>query len=183
MKKAVFVLGTYEYEAVRFNRALTSETEQLLGDLSDLAGLSACVVFAIGDPWMAGRSKNKIPISAIRDERERVITEVSAARPDLVVMFGPVAAASILNKGNLTEAQLMRAEHRPFGDDGPPAYYTFGIENFKANPGIRKWMELDVMAAESGNVGTTWGEYTILRPGTPEWNQCPEELQWLLEKN
>jgi uracil-DNA glycosylase len=176
----VFVLGTYEFLATKYNRALTYETEAILEEMSDIAEVQARCVFAVSDPWQAGKSKSKLSIRAIRAERTRVVDEINADRPDLVVMFGPVAAASVLNKGDLTESDALRREFRPFGDDGPPCYYTFGLENLHQNPGLRKWIELDLMAAVSGNVGTEWGMYSVLRPNDLKWQEIPEELAWML---
>jgi hypothetical protein len=186
VKSAIFVLGTYERDAIRGSggrTTLCTDTMAFLSGAADAANLDAEIIFAVTDPWLAGSSKTKVSMKVIREERERVVSEISMAKPDLVVAFGPVAAASIMDKGNLTEQELLRAEHRPFGEMGPPCFYTFSIENLRANPGLEGWVRLDLMAAASGNMGTEWGQYIILQSGMPEWDQCPEELKWLLEKN
>lgn len=179
MKSAIFVLGTYERDAIHGSggrTVLCTDTAAFLSGAADAANLDAEIIFAVTDPWLAGSSKTKISMRVIREERERVVSEISMAKPDLVVAFGPVAAASVLDKGNMTENELLRAEHRPFGDDGPPVYCTFGIENIRTNPGLEEWVRLDLMAAASGRTGTEWGDYTILRPGTPEWSNVPQGL-------
>lgn len=178
MKSTIFVLGTYEYDAVRSTPSteLCADTLAFLDNAATEAGLDATIVFAITDPWLAGRGKNKISLATIRGERERVVSEISLVRPDLVVAFGPVAAASVLDKGNMTENELFRAVHTPFGDGGPPVFYTFGIENLRVNPGLEEWVRLDLVAAASGSTSTEWGNYTVLRPDDPTWCTAPLAL-------
>jgi hypothetical protein len=155
MRRAVFVLGTPERRSVGKGEMLTKWTFDQLNALAEAFDLDASIVFAVSDPYMASRSKTQIRIDRIRQERARCLDEISAARPEVVFLFGGVAAASVMDHGSLTEDQLQRQELRPFGDDGPPAYYTHSIEQARMAPGMEEWWHLDLQAAVRGHHGTT----------------------------
>jgi len=168
--KAIFIISTLERDALKFGQALTWRTEGELRDLARDCGLDVEVEFVIQDPLLAGRNKAGIGIAAIREERPRLLDAISAAAPDLVVCFGPVAAACVLGHGNLREDDLVRRRHEPFGPDGPPVYYVYGLENVRARPGLKQWWHLDLKAAIAGYTEPVYGEYTYLRPGTDDWD-------------
>ncbi len=92
-KKIVFVLETYDYPAVRKAEDLNPDSVTLLESVAK--GLDATALFAVEDPGMAGRAKNKIGITRIRKERPRLLTEISHAKPDIVICFGPTAVARV----------------------------------------------------------------------------------------
>lgn len=173
-KKAVFVLGSMEYRAVRRGDSITNETMDMLNRVAGEVG--ATIVFATQDPLHAGKNKAKIKMANLNKERPRVLTEIGDAHPDFVMCFGPVASACVFGKGNLVEGELLRQAHYPLGEDQAPVFVTFGMENVRYKAGLEKWLALDIQSAANGWKETEWGDYTILLPGTPEWDEMPEEL-------
>jgi len=167
MRKAVFVIGSCEYGG----KPLTEQTFDLLDDIARAAGLDVELVFVMPDPWDAGKPKPQLGIQRIREERGRVLDEISTVRPDMIFCFGPVASACIWNRGNLVESELLRQTHYPLKDEGwdVPVYTTFSLENLGARAGIAKWLRLDVLAAANGLTQTEWGDYEILEPKTGSW--------------
>lgn len=177
MKKAVFVLGTFEVDAVAKNRALTRRSEELLASLAAAHNLDFEVSIVIQDEFLAGRNKQEIGIDTIREDRPRIVQEINDAAPDIVMCFGPVASACVFDHGSLTEDGLFRREHRPFGPDGPPVFCTYSLENTWRSPGLRQWLALDLEAAVRGHMETVWGDYETLLPGTKDWYRLPHP--WL----
>jgi DNA polymerase-1 len=166
LKRAVFLLGTLEVEAVKNRRPLTDRTLADLVKLSDDHGVEAEIMFAVQDEMQAGRSKTDIKIGPIRAERPRVLEEIRLADPDFVLMFGPVAAASLFDQGNLSEDNLCRRLHFPLGDD-LPCYYTYSLENLHNSAGLRQWWDLDLgQAVKGADFETEWGDYQIVMPST-----------------
>ncbi len=176
-KKAVFVLGSYDYKAIRRGEAVLDSTLEILDEVSNGAGVDAVLVFATQDPLDAGKNKSKIGMRKLRAERPRVLDEIGDARPDFVMCFGPAATASVFDKGNIVQGNVMRQGHRPLGDDGPPVFVTFGMENVRYKAGLIKWLRLDVEAAVNGWTETEWGDYTILMLDDLAWHKAPSELQ------
>lgn len=167
MRKVVFVLGTPERRAVKRNETLTDFVFDALNKIAIKYDLDASIVFAVTDPWFASSNKSEIGMERIRAERPRVVEEISASGADLIIMFGPVAGASVMNHGSLTEDFLQRRAHYPLalsgapdflGDKGnegqtmwsPAAYYTSSIEQIRMAPGMLEWWDLDIEAAVKG---------------------------------
>ena len=174
MSKAVFVLGSLEVSAVKQGAPFTQRTLQLLEELQDAAGLDDVeIVLATQDEYMAGKNKKDIGIAHIRDERPRVIQEISQAAPDFVLCFGPVAAASVFDHGSLTEKSLIRQTHFPLSPE-LPVYYTYGMENIWRAPGLRQWLFLDIQTIVAGQMGKVeYGDYVIIQPGAELWGCGP----------
>ena len=174
-KKAVFILGSMDYKAVRRGESITNESLDILGRVAG-ASIDATIVFATQDPLHAGKNKAKIKMAALHENRARVLSEIGDARPDFVMCFGPVATACVFGKGNMVEGELLRHAHYPLGEDQSPVFVTFGLENVRFAAGLEKWLALDVKSAADGWRETEWGDYTILLPGTSEWDEKPIEL-------
>jgi DNA polymerase-1 len=150
MRKVVFLLGTPEWRAVQRREMLLDWTYQTLDGIARKLGIDASIVFAVSDPFLASKSKTEIGIERIRAERPRMLDEVAATGADLVMCFGPVAAAAMFDHGSMTEGALQRRRHKPLGDDGPEVYYTSSIEQIKMSPGMVDWWSLDITAALRG---------------------------------
>jgi DNA polymerase-1 len=174
-KTAVLVVGTCEYQAVKKGDALTASTMQILDHASTQAGLDVDLVIVSLDPLDAGKNKSKLKMRKIKEERGRVLSEIGEARADLVICLGPVATACVFGKGNRVEAEMLRQEHRIEGL--PPVYVTFGLEQLRWKAGVARWLELDFISAARGQTETEWGNYTVLRPGCPEWDDEPRPLK------
>ena len=175
MKTAVFVLGTPEYQAVKKGEALTNATLKMLDDITNDVGIDAELVFVSLEGNHAGKAKSKLGMKYIREQRGRVLDEIGAAKPDLVVCFGPVATACVFGKGNLPEAELLRKAHYPLGEDQPPVHVTFSIEAVGWKAGLARWLHMDVHAAVHGMVETEWGHYTVTDPHiSADWDTAPE---------
>ena len=179
-KHAVFVVGTMDYASIKKGNPFLESTLNLLDSIADRAGVNAELVLVMQDPLSAGKAKAKIKQKAIMEEQPRVLSEIGHAKPDFVMCFGPVATACVFGKGNLVEGEMLRHGHQPLGEDGPPVFVTFGIANVRYKAGLAPWLAMDVAAAARGHRETEWGDYTVLLPGTKEWNECPKELQHLL---
>jgi len=174
--KATFVLGTLERDALKAGRPLTKQTLSLLEGTAATLDLDIDVLVVVEDPFMAGNNKSQISIDVLRKERPRILEAVHIHKPDFVVCFGPVATVCVFDHGNLKESDLIRTRHTPLGEDGPPVYVTYGMENTRRSPGLRQWVEMDIKAARDGLGGTEWGEYTVLLPGMPQWDKAPDFL-------
>jgi DNA polymerase I len=161
MRRAVFVLGTPERRAVAKGESLTHWMFTQLDELARAFDLDASIVFAVADPYWASASKTSMGIDRIRADRARVLEEISGAKPDLVVLFGGVAAACVMDRGNCTEDELQRRKLEPFGPDGPPVYYTHSVEQTYVSPGMSEWWHLDTEAALRGDVGTRVEPWTL----------------------
>lgn len=183
--RAVFVLETVDHKARHAPPYLMDATLALLDEAANKAGLDDVeLVFAIEDTALAGQSKTRIGMKKIKQERPRVLSEIDRIKPDLVVCMGPIATASVFGKGNLPEAEMFRQAHHPFAHAveqgvvyGPAVYCTIGLGAIRWKAGLRDWLIQDVDAAVHGWGVPQWGDYTVLQPGTPEWDKPPMELQ------
>ena len=176
-KRAVFVLGTFDAKAIRKGDAYLDSTLDLLDEVAERAGVDASLVTCVQDPLLASKGKSKIKQKDIMEEQGRVLDEIGYAKPDFVVCFGPVATACVFGKGNLSEGEMLRRAHCPLGEDQPPVYVTFGMENVRYKAGLAKWLALDVQAAAHGYSEPEYGHYEVLLPGTAEWDERPLQLQ------
>lgn len=187
----MFVLETVDLKARHTPPYLLDATLALLDEASDKAGLKDVeIVFAIENLDLAGKSKSKVGMKQIKSERPRVLSEIDRIKPDLVVCFGPIATASVFGKGNLAEGGMFRQAHYPFGfvedvnpdgtggahHSGPAVYVTIGLSAIRWKAGLRDWLIQDVNAAVKGWGKPEWGDYTILQPGTLEWDVIPLAL-------
>lgn len=178
-KQAVFVLGTFEPDAVKKGDDLTKRTEELLEGITNQCGIDADLVFVSLDPHDAGKNKASLGMKRIKKERPRVLSEIDGAKPDFVVCFGPVATACVFGKGNLVEGEMLRQAHYIPASHNPkrPVYCTFSIDAVRWKAGLAKWLAMDVEAAANGWTETEWGTYTVLRPAMPAWHEPPEWLR------
>lgn len=170
-KKVVFVLETYDFPAVRKADDLNPESIKLLESVAE--GLDVTVVFAVTDPSLAGRAKNKIGMKRIRKDRPDMLAAIDQAKPDIVICFGPTATASVFDKGNLPQNEMFRKAHYPLGEDGPPVYVTVGMSATRWKAGLQKWLRWDVEAAVNGWGETEWGNYDLILPGSDFWEDLP----------
>lgn len=175
--KATFVVGTFDYEAVKKGMALNESSYNTLNMLADCAGINKVdVVVAVPDAYLAGRAKADIKIDIIRKHQEQVLEGLRTFAPDMVICFGPVAVASVFDNGSLVEDEILRKAHYPFGEN-LPVFGTFGLTNVHYNPGLMPLLKVDVQTAVKLAKGimpeVEWGDYTILTPDMPEWDRCP----------
>jgi DNA polymerase-1 len=177
MKRAVFVLGTMSRHANKGD-ALSAEDFQILSRVADRAGLDAEVVFATHD--ISAAKTGKVTMGMLREERDRVLKEITDHQPDLVIAFGPVALKSLANKGNVVLSDSLR-QKLELEDIAAPVYCTHSLDHVAAKPGMEKWLVLDARAAVEGFVNTRWGEYVVLDPGSDAWNTCPYDYDELLD--
>jgi DNA polymerase-1 len=153
---------------------LTEADIKLLDSVAKFADVDADIVFAIEDVALAGKP-DAVSMAKIREERPRVLAAIEAAKPELVVCFGPVAVKTIFNKGNKVLSEMLRTAHT-VPDVPAPVYVTHSLEHAAAKPGVCQWLRFDVHAAVNGLVNTQWGDYTVLLPGTQPWDVCPPHL-------
>lgn len=179
-KKCVLVMGTFEYKAVRKGDSFTTQTLDLLDEITDRAGVDAVIVVAMQDPFVAGKPRAKIKQKDIVAEQPRVLSEIGNIKPDFVMCLGPVATACVFGKGNLAEGEMLRKAHDTLGEGQPPVYVTFGMDNIRYKAGLAKWLALDVEAAAHGHSEPQHGDYTILQPDQKGWNEWPPQLAYLI---
>jgi DNA polymerase-1 len=170
LKKAAFVFGTAERGAT--GSAFTHNTQLMLENATDMYGVEAEVILVSEDVRDAGKNKSSLGMEAIRAERPRVLSEIGNSDAEFVMCFGPVATACVFDKGNLVEGELLRQAHYPLGDK-LPVYVTFSLEALAWKSGIAKWFGLDIAAAAQGFREPVIEPYTVLLPGTPEWERMP----------
>ena len=171
MKKAVFVLGTLSRFAHRGD-AISAEDFKVLADVADKAEVDAEIVFAVTDLACAGKPA-KATMKLIRSERDRMVEEINAHHPDLVMTFGPQALKAVFNKGNLSIKEHQR-EGYDVEDIDAKVFCTHSLAQVAAKPGVQKWLVLDTKAAVNGYTKTEWGAYAVLLPGTDSWDRTPD---------
>jgi DNA polymerase-1 len=176
MQHVALVVGSFEREAVAKGFPLSEQTVEFLQLACLSADVSGSLIFVTSNPYEASKPKAKIGMARIKQERPRVLQEISEAKPDFVLCLGPVASACVFGKGNLVESELLRREHRPLGENQPPVFVTFGLEYARYAPGVKEWIQADLLSARGGGHTTEWGEYTVLLPDDPAWHVRPPEL-------
>lgn len=183
MLKAVFVLGTLEYAGVdEEGEALSTSTIDLLDRATREANIDASLVFVSLDPIHASRTKRDISMRIIREERPRVLSEISSANPDFIICFGPIASACVFNAGNLVEDDMLRRRFFPMGDDQCPAYVTMTVERARYTHALQSWLVEDIQwcASMSGeNINrpvSVLGDWQLILPNSPLWRDCPPAL-------
>lgn len=172
MKKVVFLLGTLSRNA-RGKDAMSTDDYMLLNEVSEVVGVDAEVVYCCTDTKAA--RTGKVTMKMLRDERDRVLQEIEAHQPDLVLCFGPVALKTVFNKGNVVLAEHLRQRFE-VEDIDCPVYFTHSLDHVAARPGMKKWLILDLRAAVEGFADTEWGEYAVVYPDHSDWNSCPSDF-------
>lgn len=176
MKRVVFVLGTYEREAIRqHGTAMTDATFRIFEEACDNIGCEGEFVYVVPDAGYAGTKANEIKMVTMRHHRERVVQQIRDLRPDLVLGCGPLPLAFLLNKKKALENHLRTRIEAP-GLEGLTVGATRSVEQFYAKPGSAIWLTIDAMAIMAGFTAPKWGKYTVLLPGKPGWATRPTEL-------
>jgi DNA polymerase-1 len=170
VKKVVFLLGTLSKYANRGD-ALSAEDFKVLSDVAETVGVDADIVFCCTD--IKSSKTGNVTMKQMREERERVLAEIAEHAPDLVMGFGPVALKTVFNRGNVTLAEHLRQKFEVEGIDCP-VYFTHSMDHVAAQPGMKKWLILDTRSAVEGFAETQWGEYHVVKPGSPAWDHCPD---------
>lgn len=170
MKKVVFLLGTMSRFAQKGD-ALSSEDTRILEEVANAADVDASVVFAT-QSIAASKNPARATMKVLREERDRMLSEIADHNPDLVMVFGPIALKALLNKGNVTLSENLRQKLIVEGVSAP-VYITHSMDHVNAKPGMKKWLVLDMQAAVHGFTSTSWGDYRVLRPNSDDWNTCP----------
>jgi len=186
--RVVFLVPALSELVLAGGPSLDPESEDILSELADKAGVDAQVVFVSTHEAHAGKpdkirigrvTKNKpADPESIRGQRNRVMQEIEEFDPDWILCFGATAVSCATNKGNDSVANNQRTNMRFEGLD-IPAIATHSLEYTKAKHGLRKWLLMDLQAAMNGHVETAWGDYEVLSPNTPEWSSCPAPLHGL----
>lgn len=169
----VFLIGNLDSTA-RDGQALTRENMRLLQRLTKEHNLNTTVVVAVQEMKFAGREKN-IKLEHVRAERDRVVAEIKAANPELVICFGRTAASAAFNRGSVVLAETAR-QKMTAPDFDAPVVVIDSLSRLAAQPGIEEWIEMDVHAAINGWTETQWGKYHIINEGDEWWDTIPPAL-------
>ena len=174
--KIVFVMGTLEYSGIdEEGAALSSTTIDVFHEAS--REFDSSVVFVSMDPILASKSKNKITMKILRQERPRVIAEIESLNPDAVICCGPVATACVFGKGNMSEERTFRRRFYPFGEDRMPVFCTFTPERARYTHDMKRLLLNDIKWAVEHIDRTVpervQPEYKLIRVGDPEWRDRP----------
>ena len=172
--KAVFVIGVMDKTAkAKYKPSpLTEENMALLGSLAESNGLDVEIVFGLENTKFAGDEK-KPKLADIKKERPRLVEQITAAEADIVVCFGRIAAGAVFGRGSITLDSFRRtANSHP--DIQGQVFVCDSLQRLAVQPGIRKHIERDIYAFTHGFIKTTFGNYTVLHPGTPEWSKEPK---------
>ena len=170
MKSVVFLLGTMSRFAPKGD-PLSSEDLRVLEEVAESADMDASVVFAT-QSIAASKNPARATMKVLREERERMLEEIEAHDPDLILVFGPIALKALFNKGNITLNENLRQKLTVEGV-AAPVYVTHSMDHVNAKPGMKKWLVLDANAAAHGFTKTEWGEYDVLLPDASDWDTCP----------
>ncbi|RLG94107.1 hypothetical protein DRO27_05235, partial [Candidatus Bathyarchaeota archaeon] len=174
MRKAVFLVATLCKDPTP-QFPLRDTDLELLGAIADEAGLEAEVVFVTTEAKYAGAEK-KLRAPILKAAHSRVLEEIGAINPDYVFAFGRMAMACLINKGSSVLKHYRRKANDIEGV-ACPVFVTDSLSRIMVQPGIRKWLRLDILAAVRGYNETQWGEHTLLTPDMPEWSVMPDEFQ------
>lgn len=176
MKRVVFLLGVFDRNTRRSGNPISDADYAIVDNVATKLGVTADIKFAVPSLEYAGEAKN-VSMAALRAHRDAVLAEINEIKPDVVVACGTVALKCLLNKGNVTLKENLRATLLVSELDASIACVASqSMEMISANPGMDKWLMLDTHAALFGRINTEWGKYAILRPGTPEWSKMPTQL-------
>lgn len=173
-KKVVFVIGVPGEYALRGD-CLSAADAKLLESVALFADVDADILLAVENITCAGQP-DKASMKIIREERPRLIAAITAANPEAVICFGPVAVKAVFNRGNKVLDEMLRTAHK-VDELVAPVYVTHSLEHAAAKPGVGQWLRFDVHAAVNGMVETTWGDYSLLLPDTQPWDQCPPHFR------
>ena len=169
MKNIVFLLGTFDSSG-----GFSDENIDLMRELAQATEGNVTPVVAVRESRFAGREKD-VKLTDIRRERARVIKEINDCDPYAVFCFGRTAASAAFNKGSVVLDEYRRkCSGTP--DIQGKIFVVDSLSRVAVQPGIKKWLHLDIRASLEGHTSTVWGDYTVLHPGTPEWDECPQEL-------
>lgn len=178
--KAVLLLGNVSQSALDEGAHLARADSEFLDRATTRAGIDADVAFVVSDPKLLGVPSSKLKIDDIRRERARVLAEIAAAAPDVVLAFGPTPVKCLLDKGSSPPiADMRRREHRMPGV-AAPVHVLPSLEEVAFKPGMRRWVEIDLTSIGLGLATSEVPDYPVLLPGTPEWDVVPDELRWYL---
>ena len=159
IERIMFVLSGVHRD-YRKTGAIPADELALLNDVAVDANVVADIVLAVEAVEEAGKG-SKISMKVVREERDRLLQQIEDANPDLVMALGPVPVKSLFNKGNLVMKELMRQHHEVDGVSAP-VIVTHSLENIAAQPGLRQWLRMDLMAAVHGYTETEWVSMLIL---------------------
>ena len=171
----VFLVGTPYRDAERTGEALSMEDFAMIDRVAKAVGVHINIVLTVTDTQYAG-TKNKPPMAHIKERRAEVLAEILEYDPVAVVACGPVALHCLLNKGNVPVKDHLRETLAVPELSGTTCVVTHSIERVSWKTGMEKWLVLDTLAALHGQTVTEWGDYTVLKPGTPAWAKRPKRL-------
>lgn len=175
MKNVAFLLGVYDRNTARTGQPVSGEDFAMIDRIAASLGVHADILFAVPDLNYAGQATS-VKMADIRVHRPQVILDLRRLKPDVVVACGPVALRCLMDKGNVN-VEESRWDTLVVPDlPDSLCVTTYSMEMVAVKPGTEKHLMLDVHAALHGRLKTKWGRYTILMPGTPEWDVCPEPL-------
>jgi len=175
MKKAVFLLGSPTVAAAREGQTITDYDFNNLTRIAERANLDAEIVFAVQHEEFVGAKKPGMV--AIRAERGRVVAEIAAIAPEIVLAFGPEAVKSLWNSGTAKAKDLRRKPHK-VGDVDADVFTTYSLAEASMKTGLTRWIGLDVMTAASGKYECKLGDYhvsTEMHEELIEWLKMPDE--------
>jgi DNA polymerase I-like protein with 3'-5' exonuclease and polymerase domains len=155
--------------------ALSTNTINLFTEASQ--GIDTSCVFVSQDPFYASKNKGDLTMTEIRKERPRVLSEIQAASPDLVICCGPIATACVFGKGNMAEERMLRRRWYPFGENTTPVFVTFTPERARYTHDMKRIILNDIRWAVYHVDPTiperTQPSYQLIAPEDPEWRSRP----------
>ena len=169
IKKVMFILSCVHRD-FRKAGAIPANELALLNDVAVEADVDADIVLAVEAVDQAGEG-SKISMKVVREERDRLLQQIEDANPDLVMALGPVPVKSLFDKGNMVMKELMRQHHEVDGVSAP-VIVSHSLENIAAQPGLKQWLRMDLMAAVHGYTDTEWGKYEYIRSTDLNWDVC-----------
>lgn len=157
--RVLLVLPGISPQAVAEGDLIAKADLDLLGKLTDRAGIEASAVLAVLAPEWHGNLKPKM--AAVRAERPRMLAEIAASDAECIVVLGGPAARAILNKGVVPGIKdLRRKAHTVDGID-KPVYFTYSLEEAAVKPNLRRWIGMDLLAVATGKTESKLGDYVI----------------------
>jgi len=98
-------------------------------------------------------------LKAIKPERDRMLQQVAAHTPDIVVAFGPTAAKALWGKG--VKVANLRHKLHTLPDVAAPVWVTNSLEEASIKPGLVKFMGIDLLHAAKGETDVRWRTHIV----------------------
>ena len=147
--RVTLLVGCPSLAALQEGSCFSTAEWRLLETLEEECGHDLTPVFALENEQYQGFEPHKIPLVAVRAERQALRTRVLGSRPDLIVCMGQLAAkAVVLASASSTSPYDTRLRlHTSWDYPEHEVWTTFGLAEMLAEPTLVRWAIQDIRRA------------------------------------